>query len=353
MPSQIIFKEKDEKKFWQLWTKYIVENLACQFYLKTSLEYDLLLSKSNSLLKKDKSFIYLEDEETKGCVFLPIESHGSNYSVSINEDYAYFPIAKDNRVEKIIFNLIDKIAKENNVSKIMLFGDPASQTCPDYNILQKYNYIDSSILTHVIDLCRSDNLLSRCRKGHRHAIKKMQKDKDFKISVMDKNNANYDTHEKYRELHRLCAGKITRPKETFDFQFKRLKEGNSILVGLTYKDQYVAFSYFDFNANSAVYANGADNPEYDHLPLYHVILFSAMEYLKKNNIRYLNMLQPANPSQQFDYYPDKKQLNIALFKRGFGGEYKTTFRGIKYFSKKSIKKDLNEFVDTYQIENEK
>ncbi|MFH1979275.1 MAG: hypothetical protein ABII97_02755 [Patescibacteria group bacterium] len=353
MSSQIVYKEKDEEKFWKLWENFTNQNLAGQFYLKTSLEYDLLLSQNNSLLKKDKSFVYLEDGETKGCVFLPIEDNENFISVSINRDYAYFPIAKSNRVEKIIFNLIDKIASENNVSKVMFFADPASRACPDYNILQKYNYIDSSILTHVIDLCKSDNLLSECRKGHRHVIKKMQRNEDFKIHIMDKNNPEYSIHEEYRKLHRLCSGRITRPKETFDIQFKKLEEGNAILVGLKYKNKYVAFSYFDFNANSAVYANGADNPKYDHLPLYHIILFSAMEYLKKNNVRYLNVLQPANPSQQFDYYPDKKQLNIALFKRGFGGDYKTTFRGVKYFSKKILTKDFNNFINKYELENEK
>jgi len=44
---------------------------------------------------------------------------------------------------------------------------------------------------------------------------------------------------------------------------------------------------------------------------------------------------------------DKKQSNIALFKRGFGGYFKENFRGIKYFSEEDFKKDAKNFIDNY------
>jgi len=171
----------------------------------------------------------------------------------------------------------------------------------------------------------------------------MLKNKDFKIFIMDKTNPSYKIHEQYRELHRKCSGRITRPKETFDLQYKMLEEGAMVLIGLKYKNKTIALSYFEAANGRAVYSSSADDPEYSELPLYHVILYAAMEYFKKNGVRYISASQPSSPSRQFDYYPDEKQLNIALFKRGFPGDYKPNFRGIKYFSEELFEKDLMKF----------
>jgi hypothetical protein len=164
---------------------------------------------------------------------------------------------------------------------------------------------------------------------------------------MDRSNADYDLHEEYRMLHHKCAGGETRPKESFDQQFERLKAGQAVLFGLKYKQKNIAFSYFDYNADKAIYFSGADDPDYARFPIYHALIYSAMIYFKRIGVRYLDPEQPACPSVQQDYYPDDKQLNIAFFKRGFGGYFMENFRGIKYFSRELFKKDMKYFEKNY------
>jgi len=135
--------------------------------------------------------------------------------------------------------MIDEIAKKLKVVKIKLAIDPLENE--NYNFLQKYDYLDSSILSYLFDLTNED-FLRACRRGHRCDIKKLLADKNFKVFYIDAANPLYDIHEECRELHRKCSGRITRAKESFDLQFEKLKQGQAVLFGLKYKEQTVCFN---------------------------------------------------------------------------------------------------------------
>lgn len=344
MSVKTIFKEKEPELFWQYWQKFIFEHKESPRYLKASIEYNLAYANN---IYCDKSFVYLENNEPLACVFLPIEKDADGLSASFQGGYIDAPVILNKKVEKKVFLIIDEIARENNVSKIKFAIDVLSDK--NYNYLIKYGYLDSSILTYVIDLTSLKDLFKSCRENHRRNIKKIKNDKIFLVFYSDKKNSSYEIHEEYRELHHKCAGKVTRSKETFDFQFQELKQGNAVLFGLKYKGKNIAFVYFKYYKDKAIYSSAADDPDYNKFPLYHILIYSAMKYLKKRGVCFIDTGQPSSPSSQIDYYPDKKQLNIALFKCGFGGEFKHYFRGIKYFSKKLFKEDIKKFTKNYSL----
>jgi len=341
MSDKIIFREKNEKLFWRYWEK--LNKQASYRYLSLSLDAYLTISKNRSLLYGDKSFIYYKDDKPLAGVFLPIEKNGKYFAMSIKNNYVNAPLFIDYSVEKEVFNIIDDIAKDNNVSKIMFVVDPLENRA--YNYLQKYNYLDTSILVYIINL--EEDLFNSCRRNHRRNIKKILNNNDFLIFYMDAKNPSYKIHEEYRELHHKCSGRVTRDKKSFDLQFEKLKQGNATLFGLKYKNKNIAYIYFEYSADKAISASAADDPDYSKFPLYHILMFSAMEYLKKKGIKYIDTGNPSSPSPQINYYPDEKQLNIAHFKRGFGGDYKNQFRGIKYFSKDLFKEDMEGFIKNY------
>jgi hypothetical protein len=84
-----------------------------------------------------------------------------------------------------------------------------------------------------------------------------------------------------------------------------------------------------------------------HLPLYHLLMWNAMNYLKEKGVKYIDVGQPSNPSAQFGYYPDGKVQNIARFKRGFGGRFVDDRRGIKYLDKELFLAESAEFREQY------
>jgi hypothetical protein len=348
--GNIIFKEDNEKLFWSYWRKLI--NKESYGYLSLNIETNIIISKSLSLFHKDKSFICLSDKNPAAGVLLPIEKGKDGFSASIAGGYIPAPMFAGCSAKKTdeIFFLIDKIALENDIKKIMFEIDPLSEN--SYNYLQKYDYLDTSISAFIIDL-RLDDLFGSCRRNHRRNISSILEDENFSVFCIDKNNPSYDIHEEYRKLHHKCSGKITRPKETFDFQFEKLKQGNAALFGLKHKEKNIAFVYFEFNSNKAVSFSAADDPDYDKFSLYHILYYSGMEYLKKKGVLSIYTGQPSCPSPQFNYYPDEKQMNIALFKRGFGGYFKQSFRGIKYYSEEVFKSDIKKFIDNYSKKYEK
>jgi len=341
MPDNVLFKEENEKLFWEQLNKLIDSKNLSSRYLKLNIEYNLAFLEN---LYGDKSFIYLENNKPLAYAFLPTEKDGKNLSISFKGGYVDAPIFFGKKIREKVFAIIDKIAEENKISKIKFEIDVLSGE--NYNYLVEYGYIDSSILTYIFDLTKED-LLKSCRRNHQRNIKKIKNNTGFSVFYIDKDNPSYETHEEYRMLHHKCSGRITRPKKTFDMQYEKLKQGNAVLFGLRYKDKNIAFLYFEHYTDKAVSASAADDPNYDKLPLYHILYYSGMEYLKKRGIHAVDTGQPSCPFSQFDYYIDKKQANIVLFKSGFGGYFKDNFRGIKYFSEEAFKNDAKSFIDNY------
>lgn len=343
---KILYKEENEELFWDSWVKIVKSEQATFKYLKENINTYLSISTSRNFLVQDKSFVYIVDNEPRAIAFLPVESFDGNNAFSIVNSYLPAPLSVNEAIEKKVFHIIDELAIKHKVVKILFAINPLEKNVC-YNFLQKYGYLDTSILNYVIDLNKNDNLLQGCRRGHKCDIKRMLNNMEFSVTILDKDNLDFDVHEEYRKLHYKCSGRETRPRETFDWQYQKLKNNNAVLVGLKFKDNYVAFSYFEYTPPNAVYFSGADDPDFTGFPVYHMLLFSSMEYLKKNGVNFIDTDQPSSPSPQFDYYPDKKQLNIAQFKRGFGGSFKDNHRGVKYFSKDVYEKDMKNFVRAY------
>jgi len=66
---------------------------------------------------------------------------------------------------------------------------------------------------------------------------------------------------------------------------------------------------------------------------------------------FLEYSQPCGYSkvQGFDDFLDDKQINISHFKRGMGASVKTIYRGIKYYDKKLLIKDIENFKERVKV----
>lgn len=339
MSVEIVYKSENELLFWKYWDE-VVKNESWAYFPNNIKIYSIIC---RDKIIADKSFVYLVNDVPLAAAYLPIEKIDGHASISVNSGFVPAPIFNQS-VEKEVLDLIDEIARQQNVKKIMFAIDPLARA--PYNYLGQYRYLDASILSYVIDL-RITDLFAACRRNHRRNIKRVLENKDFSVFYLDKDNPSYEIHEEYRALHHACSGRVTRPIETFNLQFEELKQNKAVLFGLRYKNKNIAFHYFEYNADKAVTYSAADDPEFDSLPLYHVLIYSAMNYLKERGVRYIDTGQPSSPSAQFCYNLDKKQLDIALFKKGFGGDYVNYYRGVKYFSKDEFERDMDIFIKQY------
>jgi len=348
MSATFIFKEQNSELFWKYWEEFVTVHSAHPAYLKLNIEWQLSISQNRGLFVEDKSFVYLVDNKPKACVFLPIEKNNNLLTGTLNDGFIYAPIFADHSVAKEVFNTIDEIAAEMKLEKIMFSIDPLSLEKNSFNFLQRFNYLDASILTYVID-CGDSEPLSEMRRGHKSDVKKIQQNDDFKVFRFDSTNCSSQVHEEFRQLSYKCAGREIRPKETYDKQFEILKNNQAVLFCLVHKEQKIAFAHFEYNKDKAFYTVGVDDPDFEKMPLYHTLIYTAMRFFKDLGVRYIDTGQPSSPSTQFLYYPDAKQLNIALFKRGFGGNFKQNFRGVKYYSGNLFLADAEVFIKNYKL----
>ena len=292
----------------------------------------------------DLSFIALQNKEPVACVFLPLERHENFITVSIDGDYVIAPFVGE-RHEKNVFEKINELAREFNIASIRFLVKPTHEY--EHNGLQKYNFLDTSVLNYRIG--PTGDFLKGCRKGHRCDIKHILSDNDFSLACFDADNPSREAHDGYQALHKKQAGRMTRPQETFDLQYERMRDDKSLLTELSYKGQKIAYAYFDYDKGGvyAYYSSSAGDPDHAKIQTSHALIYAASEALRKKGIKYIIVEQPASPAVQYDYYPNSKQLDIARFKRGFPGVYIMDFRGIKYYNKEAFQKDAQLFAEQY------
>ena len=335
----------DNDAFIPLWTKFVKENSnATWAYLPKRLEFYHHYSKEYRI--KDLSFIIIQDNQSLCICPLFLEQPEGNRYFSYAGGYLRAPIFNETlhekyreKVQKKCFKKIDELANENKVDKVMFMLDALSSR-NSYNILMKYGYLDSSINSSILDLRKNkEDIWSNLRNSYKSLINN-GKDK-FEVVIIDYKNPDKKIFNLHRKLHFKTAGRITRPEETWELQYKMLQDDNAILIGLRDERQFVGFSYLVHHNGKAYYGNSSNDPEYSgDIPLEHTIIWSAIEYYRERNFDLLEIGQQQFGDQVFDH-PSKKDLDISFFKRGFGGKVVTLYRGVKYCNKELMKKDLN------------
>jgi hypothetical protein len=341
----IIFQHDNYKE----WNEFIsMQNLNLWPYTR-EFQYQCGLNKI-----KDLSFAVIENGSVLAICPLYVTSQGHNNQFSDDGGYLRSPIVspvistkKQGKIYDYIFNKIDKLADEHQVSKSMFMVDPQPDR-HNYNLLLIYNYINTSILTQIIDLSKSeDELRQALRKSYKSLINKGLKTYNF--YVMTKDNANYDIHEQYRRTHIKAAGRETRPKESFDWQFEQLRSGQATLIGVLFEGIFIQFNYFNHYNNYVYYASAADDPSFSDVcdvPIGHAIIQYAVNLFKEQNYDYFELGWQYYGNQLFSH-PSEKDKMISYFKRGFGGISYPLYRGIKYYDQSLLKKDLLEAAETY------
>jgi hypothetical protein len=303
---------------------------------------------------KDLSFAVVENDNVLAICPLFVTCQGQYNQFSDDSGYLRSPIVssfiterKRGKIYDFIFNSIDDLAVTYKVSKSMFMIDPQPDS-KHYNVLLIYNYINTSLLTQIIDLSKNEGELRRdLRKSYKSLINKGMKTYNF--CVMTKENAIYELHEQYRVTHIKAAGRETRSKEIFDYQYEQLKAGQATLVGVLFEGRYVQFNYFNHYNNYVYYASAADDPDFSiacKVPIGHAIMQYAINLFKQMNYKYFELGWQYYGNQLFDY-PSEKEKLISYFKRGFGGMPYPLFRGIKYYDKSLLRSDLLRASENY------
>jgi len=99
--------------------------------------------------------------------------------------------------------------------------------------------------------------------------------KNWKVTVMDQYCDN--TWNKFRELHKNVAGRVTRSIDTWNIQHEAIKSGNAFLVYVSGSDgAIVGGGYFDMSVHECNYSVGSYDRRLFDQPLGHMIQYQAI-----------------------------------------------------------------------------
>lgn len=252
-------------------------------------------------------------------------------------------------VARAVYRQIDELAAANRVQRISFRISPPAPffwrfTPPEPNPLLREGFSDVSLLTQVIDLTLpEEQLLRDMRKGHRADIKRAEK--IMCASVLDTSNITADAFERYRLLHRKAAGRTTRPLKTFELMHSWIQQGLAVLSCATYgKD--IGFALISVYKDGAYYSSGCVDPEFNHLPVGHLLQWRAMQWLKAHRTRHYEIGIQLSSSQPHSIVSEK-EWNISFFKRGFGGATVPAWRAEKFYDEAFCRRVLQERAEQY------
>jgi lipid II:glycine glycyltransferase (peptidoglycan interpeptide bridge formation enzyme) len=177
-------------------------------------------------------------------------------------------------------------------------------------------------------------------KGHKAAIKKAEKHltRNMYFSVK---SCRHDFKADYFRI----AGKATRPDESFELLDKWLNRGWATLFVAKYDGKIAGYIYILHYDSWSYYFMGCTEPEYKGLNVSHFLIWEAIKALQSNGIRYLEMGdQPQNSLYEC---PTEKEKNIAVFKRGFGGQIVVKPRSEYFFDAGYLRETYDKRISEY------
>ena len=316
------FRENSENQ-WSDGVKKISE--VPTYYLEHLVNYQLTVFKYLSENLIDISLVLYNDN--KICAVWPLYfDFGKKEPIkSINDNYGgvivpplfieNFPKKSQRKIIKACIRFLNSLLAKSK-GQVWRSSEPSSkaqisqwhQLCLENGaILDKVNY------ELYVDLSLSiKQIRSFIRKSYRPLVSSGLK--KWTVSVMDKYCEN--TWSDFRALHKNVAGRVTRPKESWDIQHNAIKNGDAFLVYVSNTEgKMVGGGYFDMSANEGNYSVASYDKNLIDEPLGHMVQYQAILTLKEKG----RSLYYIGSRFYFENLPSisKKLVDITSFKAGF------------------------------------
>ena len=188
-------------------------------------------------------------------------------------------------------------------------------------------------ITQIIGLADIEKELhSKLRKSYKSLINWGRK--NLEIKLLDEKIITPEDIEDYRLLHLHAAGRQTRSKRSWDLQYDMVVNREAFMLTGKLDNELVTGVFMLVGQVFCYYGISVSKRELFEKPMSHILLWESIIQAKKRGCKYFELGEQVYPRQankvSYETYenifhilsPTEKQLNIAKFKRGFGGETK-------------------------------
>lgn len=311
---------------------------------------EFIVNREAELKTQNLSFLVYQGGQIKAVVPLATETYQSPGAVSAVKEFSFerwsIPspaFANDllravadrtgrDIVEEFVFKKIDELAIKHKVARVRLDQTPLAPLFLDrvmaFDYLMKFGYNNISLHTQLIDLQKPiGELQDNLRRNHRRNIKKAS---HFAVIFYTAKDITPAIFADYQAMHHKAAGRVTRSDRTFALMHDWIKRDLAFLAVVTLSGRPIGFEYYNIYKNN-VYGNSAANDsDFSHLPIRHLLEWEAIKWMRQKGFLIYEIGLQQYGAQFYDF-PDKKQLDISHFKKGFGGFTVPWFRGEKFY----------------------
>lgn len=320
------------------WDDYIEQIQGVTFsYTAINIEFELDFSETKI---NNESFLALQDNQPVAVVILYFERHseegtttgwGGHYCKAPYVSKGISLRLREKYIKEIMF-YIDNISEQYQCKDMKFRMDPLinpeqRDKLYNYNYMMKYGYKGDLDLSQMLDLRHSEQeLYADIRKGHKSDIKRGKK---YEIEIYDNKNMTKDKIVLYRKIYEEDAGRVTRNSQMYMHYYEFIRDKKGVIAFAKVEGEYVGVLIATFYKNTAYYSSYAERTnQLEGVPVGHVLQWETIKYLKQHGIEFYEMGE-----QVFGSYEkgteEAKLVNIATYKRGFGGYTVPVFKGEK------------------------
>ncbi|PIR83420.1 hypothetical protein COU19_00465 [Candidatus Kaiserbacteria bacterium CG10_big_fil_rev_8_21_14_0_10_56_12] len=246
---------------------------------------------------------------------------------------ALAPHLSDDSHERIAIDCmaeIDNRARLHHVARsrmaINVFTDLVLDTAHKTNPLERFGYRDDSRLTTVIDLRqRDDQLLRKMSKGHRADIVYSSK-QTYVADFFDGQTISQEAWLAFMALYEKAAGRGVLSSARWNEVLERIQQGLGLLAFVrdAAAERYFSGALITIYKKGANYAMAATDPqERSRRGIGQFLQWRIMSELRDRGIEFYDMGGQNGDSE--------KEVNIARFKRHFGGVPTQVWAGVKEY----------------------
>lgn len=284
---------------------------------------------------KNISFTIFYENRLVALIPVGLNLNTDNIEFSFGNNLNFAPIFSKKvttsirkKVYTFVFEFLKKKYKlkklKTNIQVSPIYFENEKATVSSKNQFELINFSKNYIIhnTLILDLNKNeDELFMNMSKYHRKNINKTSKIKHLNFNILNSNYKKQLIIKKFKEFkrfHRISAGKITRPKLTWEIMLKKIYDNEADLFYLTYNKKQISYLYCGRFCDFGWGWSQVNIKEYEKISPRHFLEWNAIRYYKRKNLKFYEIGERFYVQKKF--IPTKKELSISDFKEKFGSD---------------------------------
>lgn len=211
---------------------------------------------------------------------------------------------------KFAFTHIDRLVQSRGIREVWIRERSAAMLSPIGEACLGRQAVPVVALIGLVDLEGGPVVWKRAlRKSFQQFINWGRK--SFEISYLNAGNFSPETFDVYRLFHAEVAGRVTRPRASWDEMYRAVSDGRGELILAHLNGKLAAGSLFIDGTQVTLYMNGVYDRDLDK-PLAHFMIWTGIERAQGRGMKALQL-----GDIHIRGAVDDKRFQVGYFKRGF------------------------------------